>query len=87
MHEWLVRKNLSFYNSRIKSDEKFVLLKFAYNSLDLQIKNHNFTLYVLQVLLLCTCILKQIQTTTAYSLNNGVADVSLSRRTNKANEL
>ena len=34
-----------------------------------------------------TCILKQIQTTTAYSLNNGVADVSLSRRTNKVNEL
>ena len=44
-------------------------------------KIHNFTLcteYAMYVR-----FKKQIQTT-AYSLNNGVADVSFSRRTNKA---
>ena len=32
-----------------------------------------------------TCVFKnKYKTTTAYSLNNGVADISFSRRTNKA---
>ena len=87
VNAWMIYKNLIlFHNSRIKK------MKSCWVEICIQLfrpSNQKLWFYIVYIFAgtIVTCILKQIQTTTAHSLNNGVADVSLSRRTNKVNEL